>query len=86
MGFSTELAILYSKFDPEKMREQSEVFWTYVYFPYALSAAERKDFLLNKISELENAKQIQSQKFMCYWFILKVIAHTMVAVYFLLFR
>jgi hypothetical protein len=33
MGMFTELAILYSKFKPEKMREHLELFWSRVNIP-----------------------------------------------------
>ena len=33
MGIFTELAILYSKFKPQKMREHLELFWSRVNIP-----------------------------------------------------
>lgn len=33
MGMFTELAILYSKFKPQKMREHLELFWSRVNIP-----------------------------------------------------
>jgi len=33
MGMFTELAILYSKYKPEKMREHLELFWSRVNIP-----------------------------------------------------
>jgi clathrin heavy chain len=41
MGMFTELAILYSKFKPEKMREHLELFWSRVNIPKVLRAAEQ---------------------------------------------
>ena len=41
MGMFTELAILYSKYKPEKMREHLELFWSRVNIP--------KVFLIEKI-------------------------------------
>lgn len=35
MGMFTELAILYSKYKPEKMREHLELFWSRVNIPKA---------------------------------------------------
>ncbi len=40
MGMFTELAILYSKFKPQKMREHLEQFWSRVNIPKVLRAAE----------------------------------------------
>ena len=37
MGMFTELAILYSKYEPEKMREHLELFWSRVNIPKVLS-------------------------------------------------
>jgi clathrin heavy chain len=41
MGMFTELAILYSKHKPEKMREHLELFWSRVNIPKVLRAAEQ---------------------------------------------
>ena len=41
MGMFTELAILYSKFKPQKMREHLELFWSRVNIPKVLRAAEQ---------------------------------------------
>lgn len=37
MGMFTELAILYSKFKPQKMREHLELFWSRVNIPKVTS-------------------------------------------------
>lgn len=37
MGMFTELAILYSKFKPQKMREHLELFWSRVNIPKVCS-------------------------------------------------
>ncbi|MGH0159430.1 UNVERIFIED_CONTAM: hypothetical protein FKN15_037344 [Acipenser sinensis] len=56
MGMFTELAILYSKFKPQKMREHLELFWSRV-----LRAAEQAHlwgelvFLYDKYEEFDNA-------------------------------
>ncbi|KAJ3604235.1 hypothetical protein NHX12_028976 [Muraenolepis orangiensis] len=56
MGMFTELAILYSKFKPQKMREHLELFWSRV-----LRAAEQSHlwaelvFLYDKYEEYDNA-------------------------------
>lgn len=42
MGMFTELAILYSKFKPEKMREHLELFWSRVNIPKVISVYFRK--------------------------------------------
>lgn len=41
MGMFTELAILYSKYKPAKMREHLELFWSRVNIPKVLKAAEQ---------------------------------------------
>lgn len=41
MGMFTELAILYSKYKPAKMREHLELFWSRVNIPKVLRAAEQ---------------------------------------------
>uniref|UniRef100_A0A2K5CGZ9 Clathrin heavy chain linker core motif domain-containing protein n=1 Tax=Aotus nancymaae TaxID=37293 RepID=A0A2K5CGZ9_AOTNA len=61
MGMFTELAILYSKFKPQKMREHLELFWSRVNIPKALRAAEQAHlwaelvFLYDKYEEYDNA-------------------------------
>lgn len=41
MGMFTELAILYSKYKPARMREHLELFWSRVNIPKVLRAAEQ---------------------------------------------
>ena len=61
MGMFTELAILYSKFKPERMREHLELFWSRVNIPKVLRAAEMAHlwpelvFLYDKYEEFDNA-------------------------------
>jgi clathrin heavy chain len=61
MGMFTELAILYSKYKPEKMREHLELFWSRVNIPKVLRAAEEAHlwselvFLYDKYEEYDNA-------------------------------
>uniref|UniRef100_A0A8C7HZT4 Clathrin heavy chain n=1 Tax=Oncorhynchus kisutch TaxID=8019 RepID=A0A8C7HZT4_ONCKI len=61
MGMFTELAILYSKFKPQKMREHLELFWSRVNIPKVLRAAEQSHlwaelvFLYDKYEEYDNA-------------------------------
>lgn len=61
MGMFTELAILYSKFKPQKMREHLEQFWSRVNIPKVLRAAESAHlwselvFLYDKYEEFDNA-------------------------------
>ncbi|XP_005091567.1 clathrin heavy chain 1 isoform X2 [Aplysia californica] len=61
MGMFTELAILYSKYKPEKMREHLELFWSRVNIPKVLRAAEQAHlwpelvFLYDKYDEFDNA-------------------------------
>ncbi|XP_014052792.2 clathrin heavy chain 1 isoform X6 [Salmo salar] len=61
MGMFTELAILYSKFKPQKMREHLELFWSRVNIPKVLRAAEEAHlwaelvFLYDKYEEFDNA-------------------------------
>ncbi|CAL8129685.1 unnamed protein product [Orchesella dallaii] len=61
MGMFTELAILYSKFKPEKMKEHLELFWSRVNIPKVLRAAEQAHlwaelvFLYDKYEEYDNA-------------------------------
>jgi clathrin heavy chain len=61
MGMFTELAILYSKFKPLKMREHLEIFWSRVNIPKVLRAADQAHlwselvFLYDKYEEYDNA-------------------------------
>ncbi|CAK9299457.1 unnamed protein product [Gordionus sp. m RMFG-2023] len=61
MGMFTELAILYSKYKPKKMREFLELFWSRVNIPKVLRAADRAHlwaelvFLYDKYEEYDNA-------------------------------
>ncbi|CAH1801405.1 unnamed protein product [Owenia fusiformis] len=61
MGMFTELAILYSKYKPQKMREHLELFWSRVNIPKVLRAAESAHlwselvFLYDKYEEYDNA-------------------------------
>lgn len=61
MGMFTELAILYSKYKPAKMREHLELFWSRVNIPKVLRAAEQAHlwaelvFLFDKYEEYDNA-------------------------------
>jgi len=61
MGMFTELAILYSKYKPEKMKEHLELFWSRVNIPKVLRAAEHAHlwselvFLYDKYEEYDNA-------------------------------
>ncbi|VEL21333.1 unnamed protein product, partial [Protopolystoma xenopodis] len=61
MGMFTELAILYSKFKPDRMREHLELFWSRVNIPKVLRAAEQAHlwselvFLYDKYEEYDNA-------------------------------
>ncbi|XP_074247180.1 clathrin heavy chain 2 isoform X8 [Saimiri boliviensis] len=61
MGMFTELAILYSKFKPQKMLEHLELFWSRVNIPKVLKAAEQAHlwaelvFLYDKYEEYDNA-------------------------------
>lgn len=61
MGIFTELAILYSKYKYEKMREHLELFWSRVNIPKVLRAAEQAHlwaelvFLYDKYEEFDNA-------------------------------
>lgn len=61
MGMFTELAILYSKYKTEKMREHLELFWSRVNIPKVLRAAEQAHlwaelvFLYDKYEEYDNA-------------------------------
>jgi len=61
MGMFTELAILYSKYKPEKMREHLELFWSRLNIPKVLRAAEQAHlwselvFLYDKYEEYDNA-------------------------------
>ncbi|CAL8108322.1 unnamed protein product [Orchesella dallaii] len=61
MGMFTELAILYSKFKPEKMKDHLELFWSRVNIPKVLRAAEEAHlwdelvFVYDKYEECDNA-------------------------------
>uniref|UniRef100_A0A915HHT2 TOG domain-containing protein n=1 Tax=Romanomermis culicivorax TaxID=13658 RepID=A0A915HHT2_ROMCU len=61
MGMFTELAILYSKYKPEKMKDHLELFWSRVNIPKVLRAAEQAHlwaelvFLYDKYEEYDNA-------------------------------
>lgn len=61
MGMFTELAILYSKYKPSKMREHLELFWSRVNIPKVLRACEQAHlwaelvFLYDKYEEYDNA-------------------------------
>ena len=61
MGLFTELAILYSKYKPEKMRELLDVSWSRVNIPKVLRAADAAHmwaelvFLYDKYEEYDNA-------------------------------
>ncbi|XP_019565714.2 clathrin heavy chain 2 isoform X1 [Rhinolophus sinicus] len=61
MGMFTELAILYSKFKPQKMPEHLQLFWSRVNIPKVLRAAEQAhlwaelEFLYDKYEEYDNA-------------------------------
>ncbi|XP_030741318.2 clathrin heavy chain 2 [Echinops telfairi] len=61
MGMFTELAILYSKFKPQKMSEYLELFWSRVNIPKVLRATEQAHlwaelvFLYDKYEEYDNA-------------------------------
>uniref|UniRef100_A0A2K6FRV2 Clathrin heavy chain n=1 Tax=Propithecus coquereli TaxID=379532 RepID=A0A2K6FRV2_PROCO len=61
MGMFTELAILYSRFKPQKTPEHLELFWSRVNIPKVLRAAEQAHlwaelvFLYDKYEEYDNA-------------------------------
>lgn len=61
MGMFTELAILYSRYKPQKMREHLELFWSRVNIPKVLRAAEQAHlwselvFLFDKYEEFDNS-------------------------------
>ncbi|XP_058808391.1 clathrin heavy chain [Phymastichus coffea] len=61
MGMFTELAILYSKYKPQRMKEHLELFWSRVNIPKVLRAAESAHlwaelvFLFDKYEEYDNA-------------------------------
>lgn len=61
MGMFTELAILYSKYKPCKMREHLELFWSRVNIPKVVRAAQQAHlwselvFLYDKYEEYDNA-------------------------------
>lgn len=48
MGMFTELAILYSKFKPQKMREHLELFWSRVNIPKVTTLQHCEAILLLK--------------------------------------
>jgi len=60
MGLFSELAILYSKYKPHRMREHLELFWSRVNIPKVLRAAEQAHlwselvFLYDKYEEYDN--------------------------------
>jgi clathrin heavy chain len=61
MGMFTELAILYSKYKPLKMREHLDIFWSRINIPKVLRAADQAHlwselvFLYDKYEEYDNA-------------------------------
>uniref|UniRef100_A0A1I8JFX5 Clathrin heavy chain n=1 Tax=Macrostomum lignano TaxID=282301 RepID=A0A1I8JFX5_9PLAT len=61
MGLFTELAILYSKYRPAKLKEHLELFWSRINIPKVLRAAEQAHlwselvFLYEKYEEFDNA-------------------------------
>jgi len=61
MGMFSELAILYSKYKPDKLKEHLELFWSRVNIPKVLRAAEQAHlwaelvFLYDKYEEFDNA-------------------------------
>ncbi|XP_045391143.1 clathrin heavy chain 2 isoform X2 [Lemur catta] len=61
VGMFTELAVLYSRFKPQKMLEHLELFWSRVHIPKVLRAAEQAHlwaelvFLYDKYEEYDNA-------------------------------
>merc|ERR1719219_688916 len=61
MGMFTELAILYSRYKPDKLKEHLELFWSRVNIPKVLRAAEQAHlwaelvFLYDKYEEYDNA-------------------------------
>ena len=67
MGMFTELAILYSRYKPDKMREHLELFWSRVNIPKVLRAAEQAHlwpelvFLYDKYDEFDNAILVMMQ-------------------------
>lgn len=67
MGMFTELAILYSKYKPSKMKDHLELFWSRVNIPKVLRAAEQAHlwaelvFLYDKYEEHDNAVQTMMQ-------------------------
>ena len=62
MGMFSELAILYSKYKPDKLKEHLELFWSRVNIPKVLRAAEQAHlwaelvFLYDKYEEYDNAR------------------------------
>jgi len=67
MGMFTELAILYSKYKPQKMKEHLELFWSRVNIPKVLRAAETAHlwselvFLYDKYEEFDNAIKVMME-------------------------
>merc|ERR1711936_486758 len=61
MGMFSELAILYSRYKPDKLKEHLELFWSRVNIPKVLRAAEQAPlwaelvFLYDKYEEYDNA-------------------------------
>ncbi|KAL7673889.1 hypothetical protein ACOME3_000169 [Neoechinorhynchus agilis] len=61
MGMFTELAILYTKYRPEKLKEHLELFWSRLNIPKVLKACEKAHlwaelvFLYDKYEEYDNA-------------------------------
>merc|ERR1712121_202579 len=61
MGMFSELAILYSRYKPDKLKEHLELFWSRVNIPNVLRAAEHAHlwaelvFLYDKYEEYDNA-------------------------------
>merc|ERR1711970_717454 len=61
MGMFSELAILYSRYKPDKLKEHLELFWSRVNIPKVLRAAEQAHlwaelvFLYDKYEEYDNA-------------------------------
>jgi len=56
MGMFTELAILYSKFKPEKMKEHLELFWSRVNIPKVRYLTLGRNILLSHLSRGVHAR------------------------------
>jgi clathrin heavy chain len=54
----TELAILYSKYKPEKMKEHLELFWSRVNIPKVLRAAEHAHLWAELVSCTINMRKM----------------------------